>query len=220
MSSHKVIVKASKIAGKRGLFANCDFAEDGIIVEFKPCEKGDKIISFPDGKKLTCGDKSLGMQVRDIIDFPKQKRKLFTTLMSDEPFFKKHENCDYNSYIKLFPESHRAFLKASRAIKKGEEIFCHYGFDYWIHTELTTLGYEIEDEIVKEHKLSCYLYTYPAFQNYIRDFYPDLAEINVVASQKNPENKKVILITKNNKHLPIDIVNLNDLIRFVPLPSL
>lgn len=44
--------------------------------------------------------------------------------------FPTHSNCTHNAKINI-ESKQKAFLKATRPIKAGEEIFIEYGFEYW-----------------------------------------------------------------------------------------
>lgn len=176
----KVIVKKSTIPSiGKGLFATVDIPKGSIITEFKgklkklgdPMSDNRSNISFSDDYILDCPKTDLASFANDAIIFTRERRFLLSSLQSSEPFYKKYPNTTVNSEISLNNKLHRAFLKANKNIKAGEEIFTHYGFPYWFKTEIMTVGFLQEEEIEK-NGFPEKVFTYPSFKSYIEEFYP------------------------------------------------
>lgn len=170
-----------------GLFASIPIKKDQVIAEFKGKLRapGTKLTSnrsniyFLDEYILECGVNDLASFSNDPIKFPTKRRKLMETLYSTEPFYYINPNCKINATIKINTDLHRAFLIALCDIKPDEEIFNHYGFDYWFGKECAKLGFDEESEI-EQNGFPEKMFEYPAFTSYINTFYPEytLKEIN------------------------------------------
>lgn len=194
MSSENSLVysKKSTIPGiGKGLFAKVPIKKDYFIAEFKgqlrsPGEKTESNrsnIFFYDGFILVCGDDDLASFSNDPIMFPELKpenrRHLIASLRSEKPFYEINPYCTINARISIDTDSHRAFLFAMCDIKKDEEIFNHYGFDYWFQTEISELGFLKEDEI-EQNGLPSKIFEYPAFINYVRATYANYLSLNII----------------------------------------
>jgi hypothetical protein len=68
----------------------------------------------------------------DAINFTRKRRQLMKSLQSNEPFYTKYKNTKVNAEIKINDDLHRAFLIACNDITTNEEIFCHYGFMFYV----------------------------------------------------------------------------------------
>jgi hypothetical protein len=189
-----------------GLFAMTDIKKDSIIVEFKgklrkPYEKlnsNRSNIYFNDESILKCPVNDLASYAQDAINFTGTRRFLMKALHSDIPFYEKHPNAKINAAIQLKDKLHRAFLIAEDDIINGEEIFCHYGFDYWFKREIGTIGFLQEDEI-EEFGFPKKIYEHPGFLSYIKNFYPRYVRHEV----KKFGNGRDFIIHLDNKQVII-----------------
>jgi hypothetical protein len=184
LREENVYEKASNIPSLgKGLFANKDIPRDKLFVEFqgklyKPNEKNREFnprstVMFSDGYSLSCYKDDLASFANDCIQFPPTtRRKLVESLKLEEPFYKRHPNSQKNCDIYLDEINHRAYLKASMEIKKDEECWTHYAFDYWFKHEAATVGFAEEEEIEK-NGFPKKFFEFPAFKLYISEFYPD-----------------------------------------------
>lgn len=208
----KIEIKASSIPDSgKGLFALKNFKKGQIILQFtgklhkmgEHCNNGRSNIYFNDGFYLQCYSNDKASFANDPIKFELKRRKLMESLKSPDPLYKCHQNAKVNAEIKINDNLHKAFLLASTDIDIGEEIFCHYGFNYWFTKELC-LGFLGEDEIEK-NGFPENIFKYPAFANYLKEFYP--SHKNYTIDQFN-ENEFIITIFFDN-----------DMIINMPLPN-
>lgn len=199
-----VYVKESTIPNiGKGLFAKRNIKSDMIIVKFtgKLRMPHEKILSsrsniyFVDGYVLECPISDLASFANDAIDFIKESRQLIKALQSTDPFYKKNNNTQINSYIKTNSKLHQAYLVSIRDIKENEEIFCHYGFQYWFKKEITEIGFLQEIEI-EQNGFPEKIFKYPAFVNYLYEFYPK----NIRFEIKQFKNMYVVIIYFDNYH--------------------
>jgi hypothetical protein len=208
MSKIKVCSKPSTVSNfGTGLFATTEIKKGSIIVEFKgklrqsDTESTDnkKNIYFNDGSILECHANDLASSANDVINFTYTRRKLLESLRSDKPFYEKHPNTKINAGIKLNDKLHRAFLIAEDNITIGEEIFCHYGFDYWFTIEMTFVGFNQENEKFPEK-----IYQYPSFMAYIKNLYPKYIkhEIKLIG-----DNIEFIIYLDKNKVIIMPLHN-------------
>lgn len=177
----KAYVKESSIKDYgKGLFAKIPIKRGSIVAEFKgkllkpgtsPTSNRTNIY-FVDEYILECPHNDLASFANDAINFPRERRHLMANLKSTEPFYRKHPKTKINTEIKNNDNLHRSFLIAVCDIAQDEEIFCHYGFDYWYNKTLTEVGFLEEDEIEK-NGFPDNIYDYPAFVAYLKEFYPD-----------------------------------------------
>jgi len=132
------------------------------------------VIQFNDGSHLHCHKTDLASYADDYIKFPPPRRMLMETLNSNKSFFEKHAKTNLNAETVLFEltEKKRAHLYARADIRRGEEIFCHYGFPAWFKKEGLQVGF-MEEEEIEKNGFPGKLFEYPAFAAYINEFYPD-----------------------------------------------
>jgi len=210
MSANKKLrsyVKDSTIplCGK-GLFALTDIKKGLIIAEFKGILKSENTVQtqkrsnifFNDNSYLDCYPNDIASYANDAIDITRNRRKLIDSLKENEPFYKKHKNTNVNASIKLYENVHRAVLIALCDIKKDEEIFCHYGFNYWFNIEATQVGFMPDEELDKNASID-QIYKYPAFTKYIYEFYNDIVKIEY--KQYDETTTDVILHYKSTEVL-------------------
>lgn len=165
-----------------GLFASSIITKNSIIAEFtgKIYTNNADIniydtrsnIMFNDGYIMVCCDMDLASYANDAIIFPENRRCLMKALESHQPFYDLHQNCIINAAIILDNKLHKAYLTAKHDIHKNQEIFVHYGFSYWFHKEITTLGFNYESEI-DLYGFPKNIHEYPAFLSYMKTFYGD-----------------------------------------------
>lgn len=176
----KVEVRKSGILGTglgQGLFAIVDIKKNAVIAEFKGrlrkanqnVRNSRSNIHFADDSVLECPDSDLASFANDGIFICEDRRQLLRALKSEEPFYKKSPGATINAEIKINNKLHRAFLMACRDIKTGDEIFVHYGFDYWFKNEFQG-GFLYEEEI-EQNGFPKNFYEYPGFRAYLNSFY-------------------------------------------------
>ena len=208
----KVYVGESSIPNiGKGLFSGTNIKKGSIIVEYKGKLKNpeEKISSsrsniyFEDKKMLECPANDLASYANDAINFTGIRRHLMKTLQSAEPLYTKYPNAKINAEIKTNNNLHRAFLIACDDININEEIFCHYGFQYWFKTELATIGFLKEDEI-EQNGFPEKIFEYPAFTSYIKEFYPNSIRIEV---QPLNDFFEVIVYFDNDYHITMPMQN-------------
>lgn len=141
-------------------------------------------ILFTDGFVLECPMDDIASFANDAINFKQVTRRLLQSLNSTDPFYRKHSNTQINARIKTDNSLHKAFLVAFIDIIPNKEIFCHYGFQYWFKREITKNGFIIENEI-EQFGFPTRLFDYPAFTNYINDFYPNNSEFKINIFKNN-----------------------------------
>ena len=202
-ASTKVRIDKSTIEGyDKGLFATVDIKKGDIIAEFKgkicaPDEKetNPSNIFFNDNSILVCHDTDPASCANDCINFAPKMRDLLPALNSDEPFYRKHKGTTLNATIKIDDYLHRAFLIAGVDITKGDEIFRHYGFQYWLAQEIMTVGFS--EKIPGELKrFPDRLFDYPAFTAYIHEFYEGVTKIE---TKQYDDTTNIILHMKNKE---------------------
>lgn len=185
--NNKTYTKKSNIPNiGNGLFAKTKINKGTIIEEYKgrlrkPNERttsNRSNIYFNDEHILECYDDDLASYANDLVELPKQRRKLMETLRSDKPFYTKHQNTKINAEIKINDRLHRAFLMAAEDINIGDEIFCHYGFTYWFKKEISTVGFDEEEEI-EENGFPDKIFEYPSFMQYVTEMYPGYRDYEV-----------------------------------------
>lgn len=219
----KVYIKESSIPDiGKGLFANEDIKKGSIVVEFrgklrKPGEiprNNRSNVYFEDEYMLESSDDDFASFANDAINFPKERRYLMETLKKDEPLYRKYPNININASIKINNKLHRAFLIADDDIKSNEEIFCHYGFGYWFTEEIGKIGFLQDDEII-HNGFPEKIFEYPAFIQYIKEFYPKTSRIEVMPFKDffdvviyfNDGSHNVIPMTNYSKSLSRVIVS-------------
>lgn len=182
----KVYSKQSTLPNSgKGLFAKVPIKKGSIIIEFKgtlrvPGENLNSMrsnIYFNDEYILECDSNDLASYCNDGINFHTQPRKLIEALKSNKPFYEKHSMATINAKISL-NETHRASLVSTEDIDVGEEIFCHYGFEYWFKMEMIKVGFLLEEEI-EQNGFPEKIFEYPAFTSYVHEFYPDNTGIEI-----------------------------------------
>lgn len=212
MSEELVYAAKSTIPNAgNGLFAKSNIKFDSKFVEFTGVILSNKEestdsrsnIHFWDNTILQCYPTDLASNCNDCICFPTLRRKLVKSLKSNKPFYKKHLMASVNARIEIDNDNHRAYLRAIRDIKIGEEIFCHYGFNYWFINELQNLGFAFEEEIEK-NGYPVKIFEYPAFVRYLKEFYPDLIKFEIKPSK---DFYDVILTLKDNRTMVVALEN-------------
>ncbi|AYV81006.1 MAG: SET domain protein [Harvfovirus sp.] len=202
-----------------GLFASKEIKAGEIICEYKgkiihPKTKNNKktrvVIPFSQGYKLHCFDDDIASYANDCVDFPKAPRKLMENLDLVEPFYKKYPGAKVNASIDLKQDvlPFRAFLIAYLDIAKDEEIFVHYGFAFWFQIEANR-GFIIEKEL-QEKGFPENLTIYPAFQNYVKEFFPEQISIEV-----SKDNRLVTVKLKNDVMRYIDVPDCRSLLNIL-----
>ena len=167
----------------QGLFATVPITKGSVIAEFKgKLLKPDQqigsnrsLIRFADDWYLECNSTDLASFANDPVQFmPNGRRKLYKSLEADQSFYHIHPVAKINSKIKLNEQRHRAFLVATTDIKPLEEIFCHYGFQYWFMKEFCS-GFLFETKMNTDG-FPKQIHNYPAFKLYVATFYPGSSE--------------------------------------------
>lgn len=210
--SEKVYVKESNVQNiGKGLFANTDIKKGSIIVEFKGKLRKPKdslidqrsCIYFNDNYILECPADDLASYANDAINFTKKHRKLMEALSKNEPLYKKHKDTKINASIKLNDKLHRAFLIAEDDIVPNEEIFCHYGFNYWFQTEITKIGF-LQEDIIDKNGFPEMIFMYPAFKEYIKEFYP---KVNKIEAHETDEFYDVVVYLSDGNNIIMPMTN-------------
>ncbi len=223
--SNKVCVKESTISNiGKGLFATANIPTGSIIVEYKGRLKqpGNILndnrsnIHFSDNRILECPKTDLASFANDAVCFDGERRQLLSTLKSTEPFYKKHLRATINANLKINNNLHRAFLIATTNIKSGDEIFCHYGFPYWFKQELGTIGFLQEDEI-DQKGFPKNIFTYPAFESYIKEFYPDSIKFEI---KPYKDFYDIIIHTKDGQYILIPMEDYTEGMQCVEASSI
>ena len=192
-----VYVGNSKIPGfGRGLFAAKNLPKDEVFAEFEGplkfhmpgslmySETRKDIISFDDGYYIECQPSDMAFMANDVIDFPKNRRKLYKALRSGKPFYKKHPTAKINSSVSINHPEHCAFLIAKEDIKKGTEIFFHYGFPFWFRNEFAGFGFYPEKELI-ECGIPAKMFEYPGFKAYTKEFFPEAIRTEIKREGSN-----------------------------------
>jgi SET domain-containing protein len=181
-----------------GLFADENIKSGSFITEFQgtitngSAKDNWSNIYFDNGKVLECFKDNLASFANDIIIFQKEKRNLVEVIKSGEPLYKSY-NCEHpNAEIYTNHDKMRAWIRATRDINKGDEIFVHYGLPFWIKNEaIIHGGIGIPNDIFKSI----------SFDKYVRMFYPEI--IRIVPISKQVEG--VYLLTDSNGGYYFDI---------------
>lgn len=221
LPEHKNVYVAEssiKDAGK-GLFAKRDIKKGTRFLEFTgkiinnptPEEIDDRSsIAFGDGSILRSTKKDLATYVNDLIDFPKEKRNLYESLLKDEPYFKKHPNTEINCTISGIGPNKKVFMVATKDIAKDSELFCHYGFQYWFFSEFKKKNVYIMKKDVPK-LVDSKLFKYPAVVRYFEEFYPECSEITI---KKSPEEVISLVMKfkdpmkfKDSEHIKVNMTN-------------
>lgn len=220
----KVIAKQSNVTGiGNGLFAIVPIKKGNIIAEFKgklrssasECTNSRSNIYFNDEYVLECYPDDLASFANDAINFPKERRFLMKSLNSNEPFYKKHDGTKINAEIKVNDNLHRAFLSATEDIAVGEEIFTHYGFMYWFKTEIIKLGF-LQEEEIDQNGFPDYIFEYPAFLSYLKEFYP-----NAIKHEVKPYKGNYDLILHFEKsHIVMPFEKFSDRVKKIQIGQL
>ena len=216
----KTYVKESTIPNcGKGLFANKFIKEGQIIEYYTGILKKKNIIGtrsniyFDDGTIMQCFDNDKASFANDAIKFDNKRRKLMETLKSEIPFYDTYPNICINAEINIINKRKKAYLKATKDIKPDEEIFCHYGFKYWLIQELQ-YGFLQEEEIEK-NGFPDNIFHFPAFKKYVEKFYPDCIQCKV--NQDENQDFMIVLECKFNKTLRIPIPNLKKSMQKIPI---
>lgn len=188
-------VKESNIPGAgKGLFALHDIKKGQVIAQFKgivhsPDSIDRKIdprstIYFSDGSVLVSSEKDIASYANDPIVFdcdPANIRPLFPALKSTEPFYKMHPGTRINAVLKntFQRDKHKAYIVADSDIVKDEEIFVHYGFNYWFVYEFKERGF-LPDADMISGEFSDNMTDYPAYIACLNLFYPENTSITKV----------------------------------------
>jgi len=169
-----VYKKESNIPGiGYGLFAGEDIRKGSLIAEFV----GKKVhntkvtdhwssVYFPSKNCIQCDKTNLASYANDIILFPTEKRDLIKIVESKEPFYQSYNNQSPNSSIYQNDDLERAWLKAERDIKKDDEIFVHYGIQFWLRREAS--------HVEEPWPIPADLFETESFLKYVNTFYPEL----------------------------------------------
>ncbi len=153
--SKKVYKKQSNIpnAGE-GLFAGEDIKENVLITEFKGKLVSDtniqdnwSAIYISDDICLQCNKSNLASYANDNVLFPSKRRNLTKFIEKELPLYNSYNNQQTNAEIYINTQMKRAWLKSVKPIKKDEEIFVHYGLQFWIKSEIYLN--ENEDDLPK-----------------------------------------------------------------------
>ncbi len=193
-----------------GLFAKRDIKAGEQFAEFigtlyEPNQRtgnNRSTIRFSDGYLLSCDQHDLASFANDCIDFPTERRKLLSTLNLSKPFYHKYLNTIQNSEILLDDETHRAYLIALTDIKKDEECWIHYGFLYWFDQEKSK-GFLQEDDESKEKFPDVKIFKYPAFESYLKEFYPNMINYEIVDGLNCEYCVKIIFPNKTCMYLDL-----------------
>ena len=201
--SKRVYKKQSKIPNcGTGLFAGEDIKKGTLITEFigklmnaNETTSGWSNIYFSDDKCIQCSKSNLASYANDCIKFPKKKRNLVNIIEREEPLYTCYEDTKTNSVIYQNNELHRAWLRATRNIKKGEEIFTHYGLPFWMRTESGMRDYEPElEKYGGAFPVPENIFRTKSFEKYVEMFYDDVDSVDVQKMGK----KDVVMITTDN----------------------
>jgi SET domain-containing protein len=179
--SKKVYKKQSNIPNAGfGLFAGEDIKKGSLITEFtglktaKPTDTW-SVIYFYGDKHIQCGKSNLASYANDVILFPTKRRDFVELVNNNEELYQSYNNQSPNSQIYQNDKLLRAWLKAERDIKKDEEIFVHYGLQFWFKTEMQLK----EDTDTDETRVGIHqnLFRTESFKKYVNKFYPTVIEI-------------------------------------------
>jgi SET domain-containing protein len=225
MSSSKTYVSYSNIPNSGlGLFAKTTIKKGAKIAEFKGILKSpdqdvaDKRsnILFNDGWMLSCPETDRASFANDCICVPLERRKLMESLKSTTtPFYEMHRKSNLNASISLDDGNHRAFLVSNKNIKKGDEIFVHYGFVFWFTRELEN-GFLQEDDI-DEHGFPETFHQYPAFLNYLKLVFPDYTKITAQVSDDGDESMVTVQLQDLSTRYFIPIPNYRRMVKRVEI---
>jgi len=209
-----------------GLFASRKIKKGTTIAEYEgkliksyledAHEQSKSNILFDDGTALICYQNNMASYANDPINFDfNTRRKLMKNLMSDKPFYTVHNKAVSNGYIKLNIARHRAFIIAMCDINKDEEIFCHYGFNYWFTLEGIKKGF-LDEKIMEEGNFSANLLDYSGYISYLKLFYPDYTKVEVVESNK----EKYILVHFNDDvNIQFPYIDIKKMFTRIPIDN-
>ena len=181
--SKKVYKKQSNIPNAGfGLFAGEDIKTGALIAEFtgkktaKPTDCWSVVYFFGD-HHIQCGKDNLASYANDVIIFPTKRRDFVELVDSDKELYQSYNNQSPNAQIYQNDKLLRAWLKAERDIKKDEEIFVHYGLQFWFKTEMALK--EETDTHETRIGIPSYLFKSESFKKYVNKFYPNVIEIKL-----------------------------------------
>lgn len=186
-----------------GLFAGEDIKKGALITEFigkktilSKVTDNWSTLSFYDDKCIQCDKSNLASYANDCIILPKNKRNLLKIMKSEEQLYNSYDNLPPNAEIYQNDTLLRAWLKASRNIKKDEEIFVHYGLPFWIKTEAALRESESElDEYDGKFVVPSEILKSESFKKYVNAFYPDITKITI----KNTDGVDIALLETVDK---------------------
>jgi hypothetical protein len=171
-----------------GLFANEDIEASELIAEFTGKMKTSKQVKtnwscvyFDDQHIIECGKSNLASYANDVIDLPTKKRNWLSIIHREDPLYTSYDNKVANAHIYQNHETYKAYLKASVPIKKGEEIYVHYGIQFWLKHEIMLPDSDDDlktDPIGKGNfMLPNSVFLTESFANYVKIFYPTTTKI-------------------------------------------
>ncbi len=105
---------------------------------------------------------------------------------------------------------------ATKKIRKGEEIFLHYGFAYWFAKEIEEKGF-LQEEEIDAHGFPESFHQYPAFLNYLKLVFPDMKGIK--ASTSATQSRVLVHFCNSSETCLIQIPNYKNLIQRVAVPK-
>lgn len=211
ITQNNVYKNTSKITSlNNGLFAKRDIKAGEKYAEFvgelygpnQHTNNHRSTIRFSDGYLLSCGLDDLASFANDCINSPLERRKLLSTLESNEPFYCKYPNTIQNSELVLDDDNHRAYLVAIQDIKKDDECWIHYGFLYWFEQERLK-GFLQEDSTTETKFPNAKIFEYPAFKSYLKEFYPSMLTYEITKGLDSKHCVKIILPNKTCIYLDI-----------------
>jgi len=193
-----------------GLFANCNIKKGETICSYtgKIKNRNDANVGnvrsniyFDDGYRLLCHPDDPASFANDAIRFPTKKRDLFNILHGGDPFYIFHKNKQINAHIFIITHRHKALLIAENDIAQDEEVFVHYGFNYWFVQEKKNMIIELcntSPRFVTTEQL----YKSKSFEKYTKLFY-DTKSIDF-----DNDERTVILRSSNDTKITMPIVDV------------
>lgn len=184
--SRKVYKKVSNIpnAGD-GLFAGEDINDATLITEFKGKIKSASNIKdnwsaiyICDDIVLECDKSNLASYANDNILFPSKRRNIIKIIEKELPLYNSYNDQQTNAEIYINTQLKRAWLKSTKPIKKDEEIFIHYGLQFWIKSEIYLDENEDPTDMPKgKFYLKKDIFTTESFKKYVKIFYPKVIKL-------------------------------------------
>jgi len=211
MTDIKCEVKKSQLPGNQdGIYATRDIKKGENIVQYmgkiykkrnthRYNKTNDSNIVFFDGSILECFPDCLASKARDCAIIPDEPMNLNKVFASSEPLFKSFKDLPPNSSICLDDDNYKAYLRANRNIKKGDEIFVHNNFYYWLQ-KCRDDSYVILEDFRNFFERDC-------MKKYLKTFYPECVETRVDFDGKSPPVGTLLFSDNSGMRINFDFVN-------------